>query len=167
MTFSDTINEIVYLVEIPEKSEKECFSLMTFDPSDDSDSTFTMTYLSNSYPFSSALCGRLFTKTLMLPTGTQLKFKVTRSTSIKVEEESVVLKVHTKKADNVKVRQFNVAEIVEIEEKKKQIEQEIQKLEKSIEESKAAPKKDEESEYEYEEEVDNEFERADEEVKLE
>ncbi len=73
MTFSETINEIVYLVEIPENiNNKECFSLLTFDPSDDSDSNFTLTYLSNHYPFSTALCGRLFSKTLMLPTGTQL-----------------------------------------------------------------------------------------------
>ncbi len=40
-----------------------------------------------------------------------------------------MFKVYTKKADGVRVRQFNVAEMVEIEEKKKKIEEEIKKLE--------------------------------------
>ena len=43
------------------------------------------------------------------------------------KEESVVLKVYTKREDNIKVRQFNVAEIIESEQKKKEIEGEIQK----------------------------------------
>ena len=41
------------------------------------------------------------------------------------KEESVVLKVYTKREDNIKVRQFNVAEMIESEQKKK--EGEIQK----------------------------------------
>ncbi len=43
------------------------------------------------------------------------------------KEESVVLKVYTKREDNIKVRQFNVAEIIESEQKKKEIEGEIHK----------------------------------------
>lgn len=43
------------------------------------------------------------------------------------KEESVVLKVYTKREDNIKVRQFNVAEMIESQQKKKEIEGEIQK----------------------------------------
>jgi hypothetical protein len=39
------------------------------------------------------------------------------------KEESVVLKVYTKRVDNVKVRQLNVAEIIESEQKNKQKEE--------------------------------------------
>lgn len=85
--------------------------------------------------------------------------------AIQDKEESVVLKVYTKRVDNVKVRQLNVAEMIESEQKNKQKEEGgIMKVpEKPKEEGKE--KVVEESEYE--DEVESEFERAEEEVKLE
>lgn len=81
------------------------------------------------------------------------------------KEESVVLKVYTKRVDNVKVRQLNVAEIIESEPKNMQKEE--GGMMKVPEKPKIEGKDKVEEESEYEDEVESEFERAEEEVKLE
>ena len=81
------------------------------------------------------------------------------------KEESVVLKVYTKRVDNVKVRQLNVAEIIESEQKNKQ--KEVGGIMKVPEKPKEEVKDKVVEESEYEDEVESEFERAEEEVKLE
>ena len=53
MTFTLDSPSFSYIIDTPKDITTDCFSLLTLDPSDDSNSLFNFTYEGTEFPFSS------------------------------------------------------------------------------------------------------------------